>query len=61
LAHVCAEDLAPSLDILARTNLGDELVEAVFTLDDVAAQLARLVAGEIRGKVLFDPTRTTRP
>ncbi|MBX9472609.1 MAG: alcohol dehydrogenase catalytic domain-containing protein [Chryseoglobus sp.] len=58
VAHVCGDDLAPSLDILAGTDLGDELVEAVFGLDDVPAQLARLAAGEIRGKVLFDPTRT---
>lgn len=58
LAHVCAEDLAPSLDILARTNLGAELVESVHGLSEVPAQLARLAAGEIRGKVLFDPTRT---
>lgn len=58
VAHVCGDDLAPSLEILARTDLGDELVEAVFGLDEVPAQLARLAAGEIRGKVLFDPTRT---
>lgn len=58
VAHVCNDDLAPSLDILTRTDLGDELVEAVFGLDDVPAQLARLATGEIRGKVLFDPTRT---
>lgn len=57
VAHVCGEDMAPALDILARTNLGDELVEAVLPLDEVAHQLGRLAAGEIRGKVLFDPTR----
>lgn len=59
VAHVCGEDLAPALDILAHTRLGDELVEGVFGLDDVSRQLTRLGAGEIRGKVLFDPTRTT--
>ncbi|MFC5788736.1 zinc-binding dehydrogenase [Agromyces tardus] len=58
LAHVCSDDLAPALDILARTNLGAELVESVHGLEEVPAQLARLAAGEIRGKVLFDPTRT---
>jgi (R,R)-butanediol dehydrogenase/meso-butanediol dehydrogenase/diacetyl reductase len=57
MAHVCGEDLAPSLEILTRTNLGAELVEDVFALDEVPAQLARLAAGEIRGKVLFDPTK----
>jgi (R,R)-butanediol dehydrogenase/meso-butanediol dehydrogenase/diacetyl reductase len=45
------------LEILTRTNLGAELVEDVFALDEVPAQLARLAAGEIRGKVLFDPTK----
>lgn len=59
LAHVCGEDLAPALEILARTDLGDELVEGVFGLEEVAHQLERLGAGEIRGKVLFDPTRTS--
>lgn len=59
VAHVCGVDMAPSLEILARTNLGDELVEAVFGLDEVPHQLGRLAAGEIRGKVLFDPTRTS--
>jgi (R,R)-butanediol dehydrogenase/meso-butanediol dehydrogenase/diacetyl reductase len=58
LAHVCGEDLAPSLSILAATNLGDELVEAVYGLGAVPEQLARLAAGEIAGKVLFDPTRS---
>lgn len=59
LAHVCGADLAPSLGILAATNLGDELVEAVFGLEAVPEQLARLAAGEITGKVLFDPTRSS--
>ena len=58
VAHVCGEDLAPALEILATTDLGDELVEAVYGLEEVPHQLARLAAGEIRGKVLFDPTRT---
>lgn len=57
VAHICGEDLAPALDILATTDLGDELVEAVYGLDEVPHQLQRLAAGEIRGKVLFDPTR----
>lgn len=57
MAHVCGDDMAPALDILAKTNLGEELLEAVYPLEEVPAQLARLGAGEIRGKVLFDPTR----
>jgi (R,R)-butanediol dehydrogenase/meso-butanediol dehydrogenase/diacetyl reductase len=60
VAHICGEDMAPALDILASTGLGDELVEGVYGLDEVPTQLARLAAGEIRGKVLFDPTRTRK-
>ncbi|MTH69564.1 alcohol dehydrogenase catalytic domain-containing protein [Agromyces bracchium] len=59
VAHVCDEDLGPALEILATTDLGDELVEAVYPLAEVPHQLARLANGEIRGKVLFDPTRSS--
>ncbi|MCK8608041.1 zinc-binding dehydrogenase [Agromyces sp. C10] len=59
VAHVCAEDLAPALEILASTDLGDELVEAVFPLPEAPHQIERLARGEIRGKVLFDPTRSS--
>lgn len=59
VAHVCAEDLGPALDILAATDLGGELIEGVYGLDAVPEQLGRLAAGRIRGKVLFDPTRTS--
>lgn len=58
VAHVCDEDLWPALQILATTDLGDELVEAVYGLDAVPEQLGRLAGGQIRGKVLFDPTRS---
>lgn len=65
VAHVCGEDLGPALQILATTDLGDELVEAVYGLDAVPEQLNRLASGQIQGKVLFDPTRSrgrgTRP
>ena len=58
VAHVCGEDLAPALDILAATDLGDELVEAVYGLDAVPAQLARLAAGRDprQGPVRPDPS-----
>ena len=59
VAHVCGEDLGPALEILAATDLGDELVEGVYGLDAVPEQLGRLASGQIRGKVLFDPTRST--
>jgi (R,R)-butanediol dehydrogenase/meso-butanediol dehydrogenase/diacetyl reductase len=59
VAHICGTDMAPALEILASTDLGDELIEAVYGLEAVPEQLSRLAAGEIRGKVLFDPTRTS--
>jgi (R,R)-butanediol dehydrogenase/meso-butanediol dehydrogenase/diacetyl reductase len=56
LAHVCGEDLAPALDILATTPLAEELLEGVFPLEALAEQLDRLAAGQVEGKILFDPT-----
>jgi len=58
LAHVCDEDLAPALDILATTDLADELLDSVRPLDDLADQLERLATGRLEGKVLFDPALT---
>jgi len=55
LAHVFADDLAPALQLLATTELGRELLDSVHPLDDVAEQLERLAAGQLHGKVLFDP------
>jgi (R,R)-butanediol dehydrogenase/meso-butanediol dehydrogenase/diacetyl reductase len=56
LAHVCTEDLAPALNILATTGLGRELLDSVHPLDDLPHLLDELAAGRIEGKVLFDPT-----
>jgi (R,R)-butanediol dehydrogenase / meso-butanediol dehydrogenase / diacetyl reductase len=55
LAHVCRDDLAPALEILGTTNLGDELLDSVHPLSDIAEQLERLATGQLDGKVLFDP------
>ncbi len=55
LAHVCAEDLAAALDILATTSLADELLDSVRPLEDLPEQLERLATGQLEGKVLFDP------
>ena len=57
LAHVCGEDLAPALEILATTDLAAELLDSVRPLDDLAEQLERLATGGLEGKVLFDPSR----
>ncbi|MEU0792672.1 alcohol dehydrogenase catalytic domain-containing protein [Amycolatopsis sp. NPDC005961] len=58
VAHVCGEDLAPALDILAAGVLGRELLDSVIGLDDLTDRgLARLAAGEVDGKVLIDPGR----
>lgn len=55
LAHVCGEDMAPSLEILNTTSLAEELLEGVFPLEELPHQLERLATGQIQGKVLFDP------
>ena len=56
LAHVCSTDLAPALQILNTTKLGEELLEGVFPLEEISNQLTELGAGRIQGKVLFDPS-----
>ncbi len=56
LAHVCGDDLAPALQILATTPLADELLDSVRPLGDLAEQLERLATARLEGKVLFDPT-----
>ena len=57
LAHVCDTDLGAALDILAEGVLGEELVERVVGLGELGAQLDRLLAGEVDGKILIDPAR----
>jgi (R,R)-butanediol dehydrogenase/meso-butanediol dehydrogenase/diacetyl reductase len=61
LAHVFAQDVAPALHLLATTDLGRELIDSVHPLDDVAEQLERLAAGQLHGKVLFDPALLPSP
>ncbi|MFV0407924.1 MAG: zinc-binding dehydrogenase [Propioniciclava sp.] len=63
LAHVCGEDLAAALKILATTNLGAELLDSVHPLEQVATELDRLARGQVDGKIVFDPTvqPTARP
>ena len=56
LAHVCGEDLAPALDLLAGTSLAAELLDGVHPLGAVAEQLDRLSSGRLDGKVLIDPS-----
>ena len=56
LAHVCGEDLAPALEILATTGLGAELLDSVHPLEELPAELDRLARGQVDGKVVFDPT-----
>jgi (R,R)-butanediol dehydrogenase/meso-butanediol dehydrogenase/diacetyl reductase len=56
LAHVCGEDLAPALDLLATTPLAEELLEGVHPLEAIGEQLDRLASGQVEGKILFDPT-----
>lgn len=56
LAHVCGDDLAPALQILATTDLGEQLLDSVHPLEDLPAELDRLARGQVDGKVVFDLT-----
>src|SRR3954466_8063350 len=56
LAHVCGEDLAPALDLLATTPLAGELLDGVHPLEAIGEQLDRLASGQVEGKILVDPT-----
>ena len=56
LAHVCREDLAPALELLASTSLVTELLAGVHRLGALAGQLDRLATGQLEGKVLVDPS-----
>jgi (R,R)-butanediol dehydrogenase/meso-butanediol dehydrogenase/diacetyl reductase len=56
LAHVCREDLAPALNLLASTSLVTDLLEGVHRLGALAGQLDRLATGQLEGKVLVDPS-----
>ncbi|MBB1510935.1 alcohol dehydrogenase catalytic domain-containing protein [Tessaracoccus sp. MC1756] len=55
LAHVCRDDMPASLEILASTNLAEELLDSVRALEELPEQLDKLSRGQIEGKVLFDP------
>jgi (R,R)-butanediol dehydrogenase/meso-butanediol dehydrogenase/diacetyl reductase len=58
VAHVCAEDLAPALDLLAGGTIAGLLVDRVIGLDAlVAGGLVPLSAGQANGKILVDPQR----
>jgi (R,R)-butanediol dehydrogenase/meso-butanediol dehydrogenase/diacetyl reductase len=54
LAHVCGDDLAPALELLAASPLATELLDGVHPLGAVAEQLDRLASGRLEGKVLLD-------
>lgn len=56
LAHVCAEDLPMSLDILARTNLAEIILDRVVPLDGLVDDgLRALAERKAAGKILVDP------
>jgi threonine dehydrogenase-like Zn-dependent dehydrogenase len=56
LAHVCADDLPVALDILARTNLAQTLLDRVIPLDRLVADgLSALAERRATGKILVDP------
>jgi (R,R)-butanediol dehydrogenase/meso-butanediol dehydrogenase/diacetyl reductase len=56
LAHVCADNLPAALDILARTNLAETMLDRVIPLDRLVADgLSALAERRATGKILVDP------
>lgn len=55
LAHVCGEDLAAALDLLASTQLAATVLGDVISLDDlVEGGLRPLAEGKAHGKIVVD-------
>jgi (R,R)-butanediol dehydrogenase/meso-butanediol dehydrogenase/diacetyl reductase len=60
LAHVCDVDLPESLEIMARTNVAETVLDRVITLDELVEQGIRpLVERTARGKIVVDPRSGT--
>lgn len=60
LAHVCDVDLPESLEIMARTNVAETVLDRVITLDELVEQGIRpLVERTARGKIVVDPRAGT--
>ena len=58
LAHVLAEDLADSLEVLRTTDVFDIVVEKVIGLDDLVDEAIRpLAERRAKGKIIVDVTR----
>jgi (R,R)-butanediol dehydrogenase/meso-butanediol dehydrogenase/diacetyl reductase len=56
LAHVCADDLPAALEILARTDLADTMLDRVIPLDRLVDDgLSALAERRATGKILVDP------
>ena len=56
LAHVCADDLPAALDVLARTDLAETMLDRVIPLDRLVADgLSALAERRATGKILVDP------
>jgi (R,R)-butanediol dehydrogenase/meso-butanediol dehydrogenase/diacetyl reductase len=55
MAHVCGSDLPEALDLLARTEIADQVAEGVIRLDQIVPEgLIPLAEGTARGKILVD-------
>jgi (R,R)-butanediol dehydrogenase/meso-butanediol dehydrogenase/diacetyl reductase len=56
LAHVCADDLPAALEILARTDLAETMLDRVIPLDRLVDDgLSALAERRATGKILVDP------
>jgi (R,R)-butanediol dehydrogenase/meso-butanediol dehydrogenase/diacetyl reductase len=58
LAHVCADDLPEALEILARTDVAEKILDRVIPLDRLVPDgLEALASSRATGKILVDPRR----
>jgi (R,R)-butanediol dehydrogenase/meso-butanediol dehydrogenase/diacetyl reductase len=56
LAHVCDVDLPESLEIMARTNVAETVLDRIIALDELVEQGIRPLAERTaRGKIVVDP------
>lgn len=55
LAHVCADDIPEALDILARSDVADVVIDSVISLDDLLPRgIERLLQRSAKGKIIVD-------
>lgn len=56
-ALITHEDIPVALEILATTNLAEEMLDSVRSLSELTEALDAMAAGQVQGKILIDPSR----